>query len=188
MTLIRGKKSAVAKPRIQSENDLDRATEELCVLLSLERDLSPEEEQRFRLLTDAVENYERVHHPIQSPSHAGLLEHLLDVNGSSQQQLSKAAKIPISNIAAILSGKRLIPPDEAERFAQFFCVDRSVFRNDLWVIHVNGKSADRRISYFGLLKVERVATGEVGKPQLAINLRLVENRIVAQQGLVTPRK
>ena len=103
------------------------ATSELCRLFSLGNAMSPTEEERFRLLTDAVEAYERTHHPIPDPSPAALLGHLLEAKESTPARLAKETGIARRDIAAILKGKRDIGASEAAALARYFRVEESVF-------------------------------------------------------------
>jgi antitoxin component HigA of HigAB toxin-antitoxin module len=131
--VTRGKKRTAATldvPTIRSEEDLDRATSEACGLLSLGRDLSNPEQQRLHFLTAAIRTHEGIHHPIPDPSHAALLEHLMDAKGCSPTHLAKATGIPRSNITAYLRGQRQIGTKAAKELAQYFHVERSVFEDE----------------------------------------------------------
>jgi HTH-type transcriptional regulator/antitoxin HigA len=112
---------------IRSEDDLDRMTSELCRLMSLGEGMSSDEDRRFRALTVAVERYELIHHPIDDPSHAALLAHLLEAKGSSQAELAKATGINRHRITAILHGTREINDDEANILSRYFHVEPSLF-------------------------------------------------------------
>ena len=127
-----GKTTACVIPRtvaIRSERDLDSATRELCKLISLGAGLSPSDVKRFRALTDAIESYERLHHPIPEPTHAALLEHLMDAKGVGLAQLAKATNLSRAALSSILKGTRRATKKEAEGLARFFRVEPSVFAN-----------------------------------------------------------
>ncbi len=116
-------------PAIRSERDLDTATRELCKLISLGAGLSPSDEKRLRALTDAIESYERLHHPIPEPTHAAMLEHLMDAKGVGLGQLAKATNLSRVALSSILKGTRGVEKKEAEGLARFFRVEPSVFAN-----------------------------------------------------------
>lgn len=128
--MTRGKKRANTTTmtiEIRSEEDLDKATEELCELMSLGSAMSPVEAERFRLLTEAAEEYEAVQHPIPEPSHSALLEHLLEARQITPAQLAKATGVPRLIILDVLKGSRQICRKEARVFARYFHVEESVF-------------------------------------------------------------
>jgi antitoxin component HigA of HigAB toxin-antitoxin module len=127
-----GKKLVNAAPehaRIRSESELERATTELCGLLSLGRAFTAEEEERFQTLATAIEEYESANHGIPEPSQASILEHLLEAQGSDVEGLASATGIPRRTIDAILSGKKRIALKDAAKLARYFHVEFSVFQS-----------------------------------------------------------
>ena len=135
--MISGKKRVTA---IRSEKELDTAASELCELLSLGRAFSLDEDLRYQYLTDAIEAYEKVHHPIPEPSQAAVLEHLLEAKGSTPAKLAKATGVAKHAIAAIMDGERNMLAEEAATFARFFHVEESVFECNEMHLRTAGRS------------------------------------------------
>jgi HTH-type transcriptional regulator/antitoxin HigA len=84
-------------------------------------------QRRLQRLVAQIEDYERRHHPVPPPSHAGLLEHLLDAREIDVAELAKATGVARGDIKEILARKRPITPHEGKQFARYFAVDVAVF-------------------------------------------------------------
>lgn len=112
---------------LNSEEELDDALRQLCGLMSSR---SPDDLRQLETLAEAVEAYERVHHPVAEPSHAGLLQHLLNAKGVSAQTAARATRVSLKSLRSILSGQREVLPAEARVLAKYFAVDPLVFRSN----------------------------------------------------------
>lgn len=112
---------------INSEEELDEALRQLCGLMSSR---SPDDLRQLEALAEAVETYERVHHPVAEPSHAGLLQHLLNAKGVSVQTAARATRVSLKSIQSILHGQREVLPEEARALAKYFAVDQSIFASN----------------------------------------------------------
>jgi antitoxin component HigA of HigAB toxin-antitoxin module len=126
MTVNHGKPHAAALVRIDSEEQLERATKDLCDLVARGEKLTTAERRYLNVLATAVESYEAIHHPIPEPSDAALLRHLLDAKESSPAELAKATGVPLGEIKKILRGKQQISTEVA-KFAAYFHVGKDVF-------------------------------------------------------------
>lgn len=111
---------------IQSEADLDAATEVIHELID-QKSRSKAEEDYLDILSRVVEQYEEVHYPLEdTPAHEMLAE-LMESNQYTQAQVAKGAKIAVSTVSEILSGKRKMTRGQIEKLSQFFKVSPAVF-------------------------------------------------------------
>jgi HTH-type transcriptional regulator/antitoxin HigA len=77
-------------------------------------------------LSDLVASYEDAHFPINPPSAAAMLSHLMEAKAISQAQLSRETAIPKSSISSVLSGRKSLSRTMVHRLAEYFGVDPSV--------------------------------------------------------------
>ncbi|MCA9094918.1 MAG: helix-turn-helix domain-containing protein [Planctomycetaceae bacterium] len=77
-------------------------------------------------LSDLIATYEDLHHPIPSASDAEMLRHLLDAQGISQIQLSRAAGIARSSISEVLAGKKPFSKQMIRKLADYFKIDPAI--------------------------------------------------------------
>jgi antitoxin component HigA of HigAB toxin-antitoxin module len=111
-------------------------------LLSLGSAMSLAEWERFRLLTDAVEAYEELHYPIPEPSHAALIQHLVEARGITPARLAQDTRLSPKVISDTLRGRRELNGDEAAILAAYFHVERSVFEKITPTVHIFVSWAD----------------------------------------------
>jgi HTH-type transcriptional regulator/antitoxin HigA len=113
---------------ITSEAELDRAIALIHELLDRDR-LDSAEDDYLDVLSDLVERYEDIHHPIPTDdlSDAEMLEHLIEAKGVSQAQAAREAGIAESTLSELLSGKRQLTRKQIERLASYFHVSPAVF-------------------------------------------------------------
>ena len=111
---------------IRSEAELDEAIQVIDSLLDQDG-LTPPEDDYLDVLSDLVEAYEDVHHPIGPVSDADMLHSLLDSRRETQAPVAKGAGIAESTISEVLSGKRKLTRKQIGKLARYFHVDPSVF-------------------------------------------------------------
>ncbi|MCC6573565.1 MAG: helix-turn-helix domain-containing protein [Planctomycetes bacterium] len=112
---------------INSEQELDAATEVLNALLDKGKYRTPEEDAYLHLLGDIIGDYEDVHYPIEPASDAGMLEFLIEQKPTTQAALAQKTGIAESTISAVLSGKRKLTREQVGKVASFFHVSPDVF-------------------------------------------------------------
>ena len=111
---------------IRSDRDLDRATAVIDDLTSRPR-LGRDEQDYLDVLSDLVEKYEDVQHPIPSASDAEMLSFLIEQKDITQAEVARVAGLSTSTLSEILSGKRTIPRFKIGRLAGYFNVSPAVF-------------------------------------------------------------
>ncbi len=84
------------------------------------------EELYLDALSDLVAAYEDEHYPIQAPTDADMLRHLIEARGITQAQLSRDTGIPKSTISEVLAGKKPFSRQLIRKLAAYFRVDTSV--------------------------------------------------------------
>jgi antitoxin component HigA of HigAB toxin-antitoxin module len=166
MTVTTGKPHADARrkvSKIESDRALDQATGEVCALLALGNALSSEQQQRLDELIPAIDAYESKYHPIPEPSHAGLLQHLMDAKSCSEATLARATGISRQVIADILRGKRQIGQEDAGAFAKYFHVGQDVFnvRAPAVVVRIVSQADVHGVLQIGWFTVRGKSTAEV---------------------------
>ena len=110
---------------IRSATHFQKAQSIIDELLALEK-LSAGELLYLDALSDLVATYEDEAFPIDRPSDAAILSHLMDAKGVSQAEVCQGAGISKSTVSEVLSGKRRISRIMAGKLATFFHVDKSV--------------------------------------------------------------
>ncbi len=111
---------------IRTEDELDRAIEVIDSLLDRD-DLGPGEADYLDVLSDLVERYETEHHPFEDVSDADMLAHLIEAKGVTQAEVARGAKIAVSTISEVLTGKRTLSRTHIGKLARYFGVDPGVF-------------------------------------------------------------
>jgi HTH-type transcriptional regulator / antitoxin HigA len=111
---------------LRTDKELDRAIEMIDSLI-IRGDLEAGEQDYLDILTDIVERYEQVAHPMPPVSDAALLRHLIDARGVTQSKLAADVKIPMSTISEVLSGKRRLNRNHIAVLAKYFGVSSAAF-------------------------------------------------------------
>jgi len=111
---------------LHSDSDLDRAIAMIDSLVDKES-LSSDEIDYLDVLSDLVEKYETVTHPMPSVSDAEMLRHLIESRAKSQAEVSSATGVAESTISELLVGKRKLNRKHIESFAKYFRVNPGVF-------------------------------------------------------------
>jgi HTH-type transcriptional regulator / antitoxin HigA len=114
---------------IRTEDELDRAIEVIDSLLDRD-DLDPAEADYLDVLGDLVRSYEDEHDPIEDVSDADMLAHLIDAKGVTQADVARGARIAVSTISEVLSGKRTLSRTHIGKLARYFGVDPGTFSFD----------------------------------------------------------
>jgi antitoxin component HigA of HigAB toxin-antitoxin module len=114
---------------LKTESDLDRAIQEIDDILACGRELTPAEKNRLDLLSEAVIEYEKIHHEIPVPSRGQMLRHLLDARGVSKSALAIQTGIPLSDLRMALLDKGSLSPSQLRGLARFFGVKRSLLES-----------------------------------------------------------
>jgi HTH-type transcriptional regulator/antitoxin HigA len=115
---------------ISSETHLKQAQKVLDHLLS-KSILDNGEEIYLDALSDLVGVYEDDHYPIEPPSDADMLRHLLESKGITQAKLSQETQIAKSTISEILAGKKPFSRHIIRKLANYFQVDISILTRNL---------------------------------------------------------
>ena len=79
------------------------------------------------VLTDMIEKYEDIHHPVQNVSGVELLRFLLGEQGKPQAVVARELGMSPSTISEIKSGKRDFGRKYIEAFSRYFCVSPATF-------------------------------------------------------------
>ena len=112
---------------LRSDDDLCCAVKMIDSLL-VRGALDPGEQDYLDILTDIVERYETVEHPMPAVSDAAMLRHLIEARGVSQSQLSSDFKISMSTISEVLNGKRRLNRRHITALSKYFGVSSAVFQ------------------------------------------------------------
>lgn len=111
---------------ITSERHLD-AAQEMVDRLTNQDKLDGGSQAYLNALCDLIIVYEDQHHQLPPASDAGLLRHLLEAKGVTQNQLHKDTGLAKSGISEILSGKKSFSKAMIGPLAEYFHVPTSVF-------------------------------------------------------------
>jgi len=114
---------------LHSEAELDSAVKVINSLLDRDQ-LDADEDDYLDVLSDLVEKYEFLHHPIESVSDAEMLRHLIEARNLSQAQVATDTGISESTISEVLAGKRGLSRRNVGLLARFFRVSPAVFSFD----------------------------------------------------------
>ena len=113
---------------ITSETELDQAIALINELLDRDR-LDAAEDDYLDVLSDLVERYEDVHHPIPTDdlSDGEMMEHLIEAKEVGQAEAARGTGIAESTVSEVLSGKRQLTRKQIEKLASYFHVSPAVF-------------------------------------------------------------
>ncbi len=112
---------------IHSEEDLDQAIAVIDKLLSRRKPLDPQEQDYLDSLSNEVERYEAVAHPMPAVSDAAMLRHLIEARAVKLSEVAEATGIALSTLSSVLSGKRHLNRSHIEKLAPYFGVEPAVF-------------------------------------------------------------
>lgn len=111
---------------LRSDRDLERAAK-IANSLAIRDDLTQGETDYLDVLTDMIEKYEDIHHPVQNVSGVELLRFLLGEQGKPQAVVARELGMSPSTISEIKSGKRDFGRKYIEAFSRYFCVSPATF-------------------------------------------------------------
>jgi HTH-type transcriptional regulator/antitoxin HigA len=111
---------------IRSEAELDAATE-IIDGLSVHDDLDAGEADYLDVLSDLVERYEDVAHPVGDVSEREMLAFLIEQKGAKQVEVARATGIAESTLSELLRGKRQLTRSQISKLARYFHVVPGVF-------------------------------------------------------------
>jgi HTH-type transcriptional regulator / antitoxin HigA len=111
---------------IRSEKELDQAISVLDELV-VKAKLTQAEDDYLDVLSDLVEQYETVHHPIPPLPDGEMLSFLIEMKDVSQTQVARGTGIANSTISEVLSGHRDLTRQQITKVAKYFHVDPGVF-------------------------------------------------------------
>jgi HTH-type transcriptional regulator / antitoxin HigA len=92
--------------------------------------LTPPEQDYLDVISDLLEAYEDVHEPEPEVSDAEMLAYLMDIQGRTQTDVARGAKIAASTVSEVLSGKRKLNRGQIGKLARYFHVGPGVFSFD----------------------------------------------------------
>jgi antitoxin component HigA of HigAB toxin-antitoxin module len=100
-----------------------------------------EVESKIEIMAQLVELWERTHFAeLPQPSAADVLKELMLLKKTTQTELAILLATPPSNISALLTGRRKLNTAQAEKLAEFFRVEVSIFGEVFKArFRVNGK-------------------------------------------------
>lgn len=111
---------------IRSEVELGRATEVIDDLIS-RPERSADENDYLDVLSDLVEKYEAVHHPIPAAPPVELLKFLIEDRQTSQRAVALGSGIQTSTMSEILAGRRRMNLEHIQKLSAFLKIDAGVF-------------------------------------------------------------
>ena len=111
---------------LRSEADLDEAMAILDTLVAKDA-LSAAEADYLAVLSDLVEQYESETHPIPPASDAALLQHLLEAQVVTPEEVAQATNLTVTTLAAVLAGQQQLTREQIGQLARYFQVSPSVF-------------------------------------------------------------
>ncbi len=114
---------------IRTEADLDAATEVIHELIDQDTRTAAEDDY-LGVISDLVEAYESVHEPEPDVTDAGMLQFLMEMQGRTQTDVARGAKIAASTVSEVLSGKRTLNRAQIGKLARYFHVGPGVFTFD----------------------------------------------------------
>lgn len=111
---------------LRNEVDLDAATKVIHSLIDQEK-LSSAEQDYLDVLSDLVEAYEDVHHPIDPVPDFEMLGYLIELRNLTQAQVATGTRIAESTISEVLAGKRKLNRAQIGKLARFFRISPAAF-------------------------------------------------------------
>lgn len=116
---------------LQSEEELDRAIVVVNQLVDRGfENLSPGEEAYLDVLSDLVERYEDLRHPIPEASPTDMLQFFMEDRQLSQRAVALGSGIAVSTMSELLAGRRQMNLEHMRKLAAFFHVSVSLFLPD----------------------------------------------------------
>ena len=113
---------------ITSEAELKRAIEIVNELVDRGfKDLTHGEEAYLDVLSDVVEKYENMHHPIPDAGPVEILKFFIEDRNTNQRAVALGSGIAVSTISEILAGRRQMNLEHMQKLAAFFKIDAGVF-------------------------------------------------------------
>lgn len=110
---------------IETEEEYDRILE-IVERLTFAKTRTPEEQALLKLLVQLIEIYELEHYPIDEPTPQEILQHLMEMSGTPQEDL-----VGIMGSSAVVSevmnGQRCISKVQAKALADYFRVSINLF-------------------------------------------------------------
>ncbi len=88
---------------------------------------SAAQEDLLDVLATLVDAYESHAFPIESPTMADLLAHLIEARGVSKAEVARQTKVSPATISDVLSGRRLLSKPSIVKMAKYFGVSPAVF-------------------------------------------------------------
>lgn len=114
---------------VRTEDELDAATAVIHELIDQET-RSAAEDDYLDVLSDLVDQYEEAYYPMEKVSDADMLAYLMEVQGRTQTDVARGAKIAASTVSEVLSGKRKLNRIQIGKLARYFRVEPGVFAFD----------------------------------------------------------
>ena len=111
---------------VRTEAELDAATAVIHELIDQET-RSVAEDDYLDVLSRLVEEYEAEHYPVEAVPDAEMLAYLMELQGRTQTDVAKGAKIAASTVSEVLSGKRTLNRGQIGKLARYFRVGPGVF-------------------------------------------------------------
>jgi antitoxin component HigA of HigAB toxin-antitoxin module len=124
-----GKAAANRRVGIESNEELDRAIEELDRLLD-KRARTPGDNRKVDSLGLAIREYEQRNYPEKNLDSKEQLIHLLTIHGLTTHALSEATGVNQSKLEAHLKGDRCFNGADAKKLADYFSLNASTFCSD----------------------------------------------------------
>ncbi len=111
---------------IRNEDEQDAAIKVIDSLIDAPT-LTPPEQDYLEVIADLVEAYETVHEPEPETTDAEMLAYLMEIQGRTQTDVARGAKIAASTVSEVLSGKRTLNRAQIGKLAKYFHVGPGVF-------------------------------------------------------------
>jgi len=111
---------------IRTEEEYDRAIEQIEKLLKKGDRISAEEESLLDLLSTLVEKYEDEHYPIEPAAPYEILQHLMEARGLKQKDILHLFGSS-GRASEAINGLRPISKIQAKALAEFFHVSTDLF-------------------------------------------------------------
>lgn len=89
------------------------------------------EEMYLDALSDLVAAYEDAHYPIEPPSDADMLRHLMEAKGVTQAGLHRDTGLAKSSISEVLAGRKSFSRQMIRKLADYFKVDVSILASNI---------------------------------------------------------
>lgn len=114
---------------VRTEEELDAATKVIHELIDQETRTAAEDDY-LNVLSQLVEQYEEAHYPAEEVSDAEMLAYLMEIQGRTQTDVARGAKIAASTVSEVLSGKRKLNRSQIGKLSRYFHIEPGVFAFD----------------------------------------------------------